>query len=83
METVDVAFFIDLKKAFDTVNHTIPLKNLIAMGTRHPITMISILPHPQETICICQWPLIYGIGNQTWCSSGISTWTFTIFTLYK
>lgn len=76
--------FIDLKKAFDTVNHEILLDKLNFYGFRGLINdwFQSYLKNRTQTIQIGEH-LSTKLISPLWCPPGISPWTSSIFTLHK
>jgi len=80
--------FIDLKKAFDTVNHEILLDKLNFYGFRGLINdwLQSYLKTRTQTIQIGEHlstKLISKTYLPLWCPPGIGPWTSSILTLQK
>ena len=69
-----VGVFVDLKKAFDTVNHEILLDKLNFYSITGILLtwLTSYLSHRQ------QYVMVHGHGR-LWGSPGFSSWTFTFF----
>ena len=76
--------FIHLKKAFDTVNHTVLLKKPEHYGIRGiPSKWFESYLIKYETICLYKWIFFWRTYIKTWCTSKFSPWSITVFNLYK
>ena len=79
-----VGVFIDLKKAFDTVNHEILLDKLNFYGIRGiPLTSLtSYLSHRQQCVMVHDHTSSY---NSVVCGGfpGFSSWTFTFSFIHQ
>ena len=71
--------FLNLCKAFDTVNHTILIKKLEYYGIRG---VAKDLFSSYLTIHVCWQHCLRGLTNFLWSSSGIGTWTPSISYLH-
>ena len=78
-----VNFFLDLQKAFDTLDHQILLRKLESYGIRHKCLewCKSYLSNRTQSFrgrCDIKF-----VKYNLWCPSGLHTWTTVVFNLYK
>ena len=76
--------FIDLQKAFDTVNHSILLHKMEYFGIRGTALrwFTSYLSERQQYLSLNGNTSDQLIKNILWRSSGISSWGLVIFALH-
>ena len=69
---LNIAVFLDLKKAFDTVNHEILIGKLNFLGMQPcALNLItSYLENRSQRCMLCQWISIQISKNRLWCSQG-------------
>ena len=77
--------FIDLKKAFDTVNHSILLLKLHHYGVRGKAYdwFQSYLSNREQFVCVNGHDSDSLSVSHLWGSSRICSWTFVVFVIYQ
>ncbi len=74
---------IDLRKAFETVDLDILLANSEFWCRRSRTSMVSELPHWQNTVCHCGWSFVWSLTSVNWCSTGLNFKPIVVFTIFK
>ena len=74
--------FVDLRKAFDTVDHQILLKNLNMELLEELMIGLIPLSHHQQFVSINGYEIKIP-RREMWSSSGLRSWTIDFINLYK
>jgi Reverse transcriptase (RNA-dependent DNA polymerase) len=79
-----IAIFCDLRKAFDTVDHKILLSKLHKIGVRGPelLWFQDYLSNRKQFVHV-QWCKQSAFKYINRCSTGVSTWSTSVFIIHK
>jgi hypothetical protein len=80
---IGIAVIIDLKKAFDTVDHNILLNKLMRYGIKdNELKMVPVISVEQYSMLLCQWSSFKQPNNITRSTAGLYPWTAVIFYIH-
>ena len=80
---INIAVFLNLQKAFDTINHDILLKKLETYGMGSLVLNLKKLSNKQNSDVLSKWRIVLFKSSYVWSSSRLVSWSTSIFNLYK
>ena len=80
---ISVLGLLDLSTAFDTIDHESVLHHLhnVFGNWRHCAILVSIIFRESNTNCCYTWKTLDSSSSSLQCTTGISSWTNTFYSL--